>query len=52
MMMMLVETVCEKTTDIVGGQEKTDEENNGTSRALKGGLGNLCKEWKEARREG
>lgn len=25
-----------KTTDNVGGQEKTDEENNGMSRALKG----------------
>ena len=47
-MMMLVETVFEKTT--VGGQEKTDEENNGMSGALKGD--NLCKEWKGSRRGG
>ena len=36
MRMMLVDTAREKKTDTVGGQGKTDEENNGSRRALKG----------------
>lgn len=32
-----------KTTEIVSGEGKTDEQNNGMSVAVEVGLGNLCK---------
>lgn len=32
-----------KTTEIVSGQGKTDEQNNGMSVAVEVGLGNLCR---------
>ncbi len=46
--------MCEKTRDAVGGQEKTDEKNNGRSRVLKGDWVNYVRSGKrqEGRKDG